>query len=102
MDASRVYNIIEIFLWPTIGLMFFIISFRKANRYKKLSWFLSIVFICFGISDYFEIYSGVWWRPWWLLAWKVLCVISFILSLGYYIIKEKRWTDHGPRASFFE
>ena len=34
-------------------------------------------FFAFGISDFVEIHTGAWYRPWWLLAWKATCVAGF-------------------------
>lgn len=29
--------------------------------------------VLFGLSDVVEAGTGAWWRPWWLLAWKLTC-----------------------------
>ena len=36
----------------------------------------------FGISDFVEITTGAWWRPWWLLVWKGVCLFGLI---GLYV-----------------
>jgi hypothetical protein len=43
---------------------------------------LGLTFICFGISDVVETRTGGWYKPWWMLVWKVSNVI-LILSLSF-------------------
>jgi len=94
MDISQIFNSIEMFFWLIIGAIFFVNGFRQSNQYKKLSFFLSVVFAAFGLSDGIEVHTGAWWRPWWLLLWKVLCVIIFVICLIYYI-----WHQHRLKTS---
>jgi hypothetical protein len=90
MDIGQIFNLFEMFLWLIIGAVFFISGFRQSNRYKKLSFFLSVVFAAFGLSDGVEFHSGAWWHPWWLLLWKALCIVMFVLSLICYVWNEHR------------
>jgi hypothetical protein len=90
MDIEQTFNSIEMFIWLIVGIAFFASRFRRSNRYKKLTLLLSVTFIAFGLSDGLEVKTGAWWQPWWLLLWKVLCIIIFALSLIYYILNEQR------------
>lgn len=90
LKIEQIFNAGEMFFWLIVGIIFFAYGFRRSNRYRNLSYFLSVVFAFFGLSDNFEIHSGAWWRPWWLLAWKALCIGIFAVSLIYYIWNERR------------
>jgi hypothetical protein len=49
----------------------------------------AVTLVLFGISDVVEVETGAWYRPWWLLVWKGVCV----MVLGYLLItyiREKR------------
>ena len=77
MDALAIFNSLEAVLWVTIGITVFRRT-RGHGRYQRLGLIASIWFILFGVSDVFEVFSGAWWRPWPLLALKVMCVIALI------------------------
>ena len=61
----------------------------KSGMTKKHLLLLAIILILFGISDFVEMATGAWWRPWWLLIWKGLCLIVGII-LVILILKERR------------
>jgi hypothetical protein len=90
MDLEQSFNIGEMFLWLIIGVLLFVNGFCRNNRYKKLCFFLSAVFVLFGFSDSVEAETGVWWQPWRLLLWKAACVTIFIACLIYYLRNEYR------------
>jgi hypothetical protein len=85
MEIEQIFNVSEMFLWLIIGAILFANGFRRNNKYRKLAYFLSVVFVLFGLSDGVEVHTGAWWRPWWLLVWKGLCILIFATSLIYYI-----------------
>lgn len=41
---------------------------------------LSGALAAFGVSDIVETHTGAWYRPWWLLVWKALCVVVIVSS----------------------
>ena len=43
---------------------------------------IAVVLVLFGLSDVVEAQTGAWWRPWWLLVWKALCVLGIILAIA--------------------
>ena len=53
----------------------------KSGMTKMHRILLAIIFILFGISDFVEMATGAWWRPWWLLAWKTLCIVLGIILI---------------------
>jgi hypothetical protein len=90
MDMLQTFNSLEMFIWLIIGIAFLASSFRRSNRYKKLTLFTSLTFIAFGLSDGVEVSTGTWWQPWWLLLWKALCVVIFVICLTYYYWNERQ------------
>jgi hypothetical protein len=89
------FNSIEAALWILIGVAFAVVGFatglgvwhkgdEKGASTRKQTWIAAITFIVFGLSDIVEIRTGAWWRPWWLLVWKALCVITLLVLLLMY------------------
>ncbi|MGK0190183.1 MAG: hypothetical protein ACI9R3_006003 [Verrucomicrobiales bacterium] len=64
-------NAVEIFVWIAIAL---VIARRAATTGNRKDWLPAAAFFAFGISDAIEMSTGAWWKPWWLLVWKVTCV----------------------------
>ncbi|MEM8874297.1 MAG: hypothetical protein AAGD32_08550 [Planctomycetota bacterium] len=62
-------NLAEAGLWFAVALI-------VVWRWRL--WGVAAVLIAFGVSDIVETRTGAWYRPWWLLAWKTLCVVSVI------------------------
>ncbi|NET74529.1 MAG: hypothetical protein F6K62_27615 [Sphaerospermopsis sp. SIO1G2] len=52
---------------------------QQTSRAEKISLFLA--FVGFGISDFLEIQTGAWWRPWWLFTLKAICLVSIVWLL---------------------
>lgn len=68
-------NYAEAGLWSLIGVSFLAVALRRrTGRLLLLS--AAAAFIAFGLSYVVETRTGAWWRPWWLLAWKGLCVLA--------------------------
>lgn len=78
-------NYIEAGIWIAIALGFGVRIIRPSGteRYQALIAFLT--FFVFGLSDIIEVQTGAWWRPWWLLVWKSLCVFSMAALLINYL-----------------
>jgi hypothetical protein len=67
-------------------------GFVVANQVEAVLWFAvagivfakwrnplaAIALIAFGVSDLVETLTGAWWRPWWLLTWKTMCVVVLL------------------------
>jgi hypothetical protein len=41
-------------------------------------------FVLFGLPDLVEMRTGTWFSPWWLLLWKVSCVVVLGASYLWY------------------
>ncbi|MEI7480270.1 MAG: hypothetical protein WCJ59_01460 [bacterium] len=83
-----VFNLCESIFW----FCFSILSLVGLKKYKimpaKFWYFLAIDFLIFGISDIVEAFYPVsFFSPVgeWLFIWKTLCVIGFVLAIGWYL-----------------
>ncbi len=87
-ELVRNVNFFEGFFWIAIGLCFAESLRRPGLRKAKL--IATLNFIAFGLSDFVEYHTGAWWRPWWLLLWKAVCVcILMVQFIGY--VKRRRY-----------
>gem|GEM_PF-3089523 len=48
----------------------------RRGRWTRGSAAASVFLALFGVSDFVEVHTGAWWRPWWLLAWKGDCIFA--------------------------
>lgn len=67
-------NYIEAGLWAVIGSAFLLITVMRPKDQRARAAIAGVAFLLFGVSDVVEARTGAWWRPWWLLAWKGLCL----------------------------
>lgn len=83
-------NSVEAVIWVSIGFLL-LVGLRKGvvNSSKTDVVVLSILFVMFGGSDVVEVFSGAWWRPWWLLVWKTLNAIVLLLLAGKLYLAER-------------
>ena len=82
MNLPAVYNSIEIGIWAAFGLGFLFAALNPAGLARGRCSVAALVFFLFGASDAVELYTGAWWKPWWLFTWQALCVVSL---LGLYV-----------------
>jgi hypothetical protein len=80
-------NRIEAGLWIAIAAIMLLQSLRLP-RVRALAIIASVAFAAFGLSDIVETHTGAWWYPWWLLAWKGVCVITFAVLLWRWAIRR--------------
>ena len=78
VNIASIFNYCEAVLWFSIALIIFLRRKNANVKLTKLAMLLSISFFFFGISDLIEANTGAWWRPWWLLVLKALCILSFV------------------------
>ena len=71
-------NFVEAGIWIAIGIAFACFALTKSPFHKR-AFAAAIVFVLFGVSDVVETQTGAWWRPWWLLCWKGLCILSMLM-----------------------
>jgi hypothetical protein len=87
-------NYAEACLWGAIGIGFLLRAIaRSAHRRDAL--IAGVMFLAFGGSDVVEASTSAWWRPWWLLVWKGLCLLVFAWLL---VRSIRRRTQHKQHA----
>jgi hypothetical protein len=90
MDIHSSFNLVEGIFWIILSLVVLVWSFKVDPVFKKIYIAASILLLAFGCSDFVEIRTGAWWRPWWLLVWKGGCLTGFaFLSAWYYLLKKR-------------
>ena len=81
-DEFRLANLAEAGLWFVIAVIAVAIATRKPGPVRCRCLILAVTLAAFGVSDLVETRTGAWWRPWWLLAWKSLCVAVLLVLLA--------------------
>jgi hypothetical protein len=84
-----IINVLELIGWPSLGILVARRSLGAAPHWRRLGRFAAIVLILFGLSDAVELYTKTWWKPWWLLAWKAIC-INVLIGCVIIRIRYKR------------
>ncbi len=79
--VHTVGNAVEAALWAILGLVMAGFALRPKTQAKRSCLQAAVVFVVFGLSDVVEMRTGAWWRPWWLLGWKALCVLALAALL---------------------
>jgi hypothetical protein len=69
-----------------VGIILAIAGRKAKAPLNRLAIVASVLFLLFGLSDLVEAQTGAWWRPWWLLMWKGLCIVGLA---GCYIKYRK-------------
>ena len=76
LDFFSTANYVEAAFWGVVGAAFAVAAVRKRGAVRRECAIAAVTFVAFGISDVVEVRTGAWYRPWWLLGWKGVCVIS--------------------------
>lgn len=74
--TPRTFNQIEVGLWTLAAVVFLLRAVRDSSC-RRQALVAAVAFLFFAGSDAMEVRTGAWWRPWWLLAWKATCVLTF-------------------------
>jgi hypothetical protein len=77
----RLANYYEAALWFVIAAMALGFAIKSPGHVRSRCLILGVSLIAFGFSDIYEATTGAWWRPLWLLVWKVACTAIMILLL---------------------
>jgi len=90
-QIERDSNYVEALFWIAIGVAFVIRAPKTPKTIQRRCWVAAVTFFLFGISDAIEAqpWSGAWWRPWWLLVWKGVCVLV-LAYLAFMYFRERR------------
>jgi hypothetical protein len=75
----KLANYVEAGFWTTLGIAFAIAAIRRRGNVRRDCLIASFTLVLFGLSDVVEADTGAWWRPWWLLFWKGVCVLILLL-----------------------
>ncbi|MFC1743429.1 DUF2459 domain-containing protein [Candidatus Riflebacteria bacterium] len=86
----RIFNFFEAIFWNFLALGFFLLSLTSEKDNKVFFFLVGITFVLLGVSDFYEITSGAWWRPWWLLLLKAGCVLSLLVNFVLYEYRHKK------------
>lgn len=81
--SGRVNAIESVFWVATAWISYFVLR-KRFDTSERLAGWIAVVLTIFGASDVVEIGTGAWWRPWWLLSLKVLCVLVLIVLISLY------------------
>ena len=84
--AVEVFNLLEGLLWLGIAVGF-ASAFCTARSNADLKAGAAVLFLTFGLSDFVEIQTGAWYRPWWLLVWKASNLMGLIIV---YVLYRRR------------
>ena len=97
-DEFRYLNLLEAALWLGIAVTATAIAARSGpGRVRSRCLVLAVTLLAFGLSDVVETRTGAWWRPWWLFAWKAVCVCVFLALLAeHYRIRFNARGRGGP------
>ncbi|MCF6176854.1 MAG: hypothetical protein L3J71_13930 [Victivallaceae bacterium] len=77
-------NIIEGAFWITIAGIIYIRMQNKSKRLIKVGRIAIIALFMFGISDFIEVNTGAWYKPFSLLLLKAACIATLLYCLKEY------------------
>jgi hypothetical protein len=69
MEPDQVFNLCEGVLWIVMALILSL-RIKRQQEYRDLLMVSSGAFFVFGISDFIEMSTRVWYTPFWLLIMK--------------------------------
>jgi len=84
MDIHQSGNLIEAGVWLLVALVWLYKAVTSRAALRWVTLVLALTFVLFGLSDLIESETGAWWRPWWLLALKGVCVIGIVGGFAAY------------------
>ena len=78
--AFTIFNICEGILWITISIGVLVVLYRRRQN-PGLTILLAVLFATYGISDWVEVTTGGWYKPWWMLTWKASNLVGLAVIL---------------------
>jgi hypothetical protein len=95
-DASEFFNYFEVGLWALAAVVLAVHGLRRSGVVRRDCLIAAAALLAFAGSDWAEARTGnTWWDPWWLLAWKAACVLTFLLLL----VRAARRVRSNPSTS---
>ena len=73
LRSAEFFNFAEALLWLAFAGALLLCRQKYLPLHGKNRILLvSALFVTFGISDFVEMSTGAWWKPWWLFLWKAI------------------------------
>lgn len=85
-----IFNACEAIVWFILAGVFYFFNVFNLKQGQKQNRVMSALLIFFGISDIIEIYTGAWWRPWWLFLWKAVCLLGIGFTIINFYLKRQQ------------
>jgi hypothetical protein len=83
-DLEQSGNLVEAGFWLSFAAVLVIAARKRLRSVRILGLISGLIAVLFGISDLVEARTGAWWRPWWLLLWKAVCVTGLVTCFVRY------------------
>lgn len=99
-EGVATFNLLEAVFWGTVAAAMFKSAILSRSGHFSMLVLAAALFCLFGVSDIVEMYTGAWWRPWWLFIWKGSCVAGLVGVYARYLL-ARRAADAGvpPQGS---
>jgi len=68
-----------------VSLFFVVPLYRRGEKHRWFCFYGMMVFFSSAGSDFYETYTGAWWRPWWLIVWNAFTGIGIAGIVFWYI-----------------
>jgi hypothetical protein len=91
MNPVALFNAFEVGMWLVMALIVAVLCVHASDRYRKTVLSIgALLLMAFAGSDAVEFYTGAWWRPWWLLCWKGVCIIGLLsVAIAYWMDQQR-------------
>jgi hypothetical protein len=89
MNPVQIFNSIEASFWLILAICTAAAGHRTRGFTPGRQVALIVFLVGFGISDIWEIYSGAWWQPTFLLLLKAICLTGLVVTTA--LIYRARW-----------
>jgi hypothetical protein len=90
VDWFKTGNYIEAAVWGAMAVVLAAYAVAVAGPVRWRCIAAAVLLALFGASDVIEVQTGAWWRPWWLLIWKAVCVVGLLTLLMWHVLQRRR------------
>lgn len=77
-QVCATFNLLEALFWLTVAAGF-VAAFYRKRRNGRLMLGAALLLFLFGVSDFVEMKTGAWYRPWWLFGWKAANLVGLVV-----------------------